>query len=83
MNHSADQDNKPAKSAFSVAASPFNAVKLELAIILIAGFILWLVLNTITNNDMTHIAVLFVYSSCGAIWLSLRIRGVARKSRKN
>ena len=84
MTDPVDNNNKKASdSAFSVAASPFNAIKLELVIILIVGFVLWLVLNSITNNDLTHIAVLFLYSTGGAIWLSLRVRRVVRQISEN
>jgi len=83
MTNSTDNNKESSKSVFTVAASPFNSIKLELAIILIIGFVFWLVLNSITNNELTHIALLFLYSSCGAIWLSLRIRHVARKASKN
>lgn len=72
--------NESSKTAFSVAASPFNPVKLELVIILISGLVLWLVLNSITDNDVTHVAILFLYSISGALWLSLRIRKIARQN---
>ena len=77
------QLKKKSKQVFAVAASPFNAIKLELPIILILGFLLWAVLNSITDNDLTHIVVLFLYSLTGAIWLSLRIRFVSRQVDKN
>ena len=83
MTNPADHNNESSKSAFSVAASPFNAIKLELIIILIVGFVFWLVLQSITDNDLTHIAVLFLYSTTGAIWLSLRVRYIARKAGDN
>lgn len=67
-------------TAFAVAASPFNAIKLELVIVLIVGFLLWLLLDSITDNDWTHITILLAYSVSGALWLSLRIRKVTRQS---
>ncbi len=77
------ENNKPPKSAFSVAASPFNPVKLELVVLLIIGFVLWLVLNSITDSDLTHVAILFLYSVSGAAWLSLRIRKLLQKNSGN
>ena len=71
---------KSSKTAFAVAASPFNAIKLEVAIILIIAFVLWLVLNSITDSDLTHVAILFVYSVTGAAWITLRIRHVSQQS---
>ena len=83
MTNPADQNkDKPSKSAFSVAASPFNGIKLELAIILIVGFVLWLVLDSITDNDLTHIAVLFVYSCSTALWLAWRVRNIMQQMEK-
>ena len=67
-------------TAFTVAASPFNTIKLELVIVLIIGFLLWIVLNSITDNDWAHIVILFVYSVGGAVWLSVRVRKVLQQS---
>lgn len=84
MNESTEEQNSQSSSenskAFAVAASPFNAIKLELVIILIVGFLLWLLLNSITENDLTHVFILFVYGVSGAVWLSLRIRKVYQQS---
>jgi len=75
-------DKKVQKSAFSVEASPFNAIKLELAILLLLGFVFWLVLDSITNSDLTQIIILLIYSMLGSIWLAVRIRRVLQQSVK-
>jgi hypothetical protein len=81
MTNSTNQDNNgSSKTAFTVAASPFNPVKLELVIILIAGLVLWLVLDSITDKDLTHVAILFLYSISGALWLILRVHKIARQN---
>ena len=81
MTSPANQEkNELPKSTFSVAASPFNPVKLELVIMLITGFVLWLVLDSITDNDLTHVAILFLYGVSAAAWLSLRIRKLSRQN---
>ena len=72
----------PAKSGFSVASSPFNAIKLEIAIIIIIAFLLWAVLNSITDNDLTHVAILFLYSMTGAVWVVARIRFITLQNTK-
>lgn len=74
---------KPNKQAFQVAPSPFNAVKLELVIILLFGFLLWAVMDSITNNDVTQIAVLFLFSAIGAGWLVVRVRRLAQRAHES
>ena len=84
MTNSEEQlKDKPPKSAFSVAASPFNGIKLELAIILIVGFVLWLVLDSITDNDLTHVAALLIYSCSAAAWLAWRVRSIVQQIEKS
>ena len=84
MTNPANQNNNDSsKTAFKVAASPFNPIKLELVIILIIGFVLWLVLDSITDNDLTHVAILFLYSASSAIWLALRIRHIVQQKSNN
>lgn len=81
MGDSTDKSHaRKSTAAFTVAASPFNAVKLELVIVLIVGFVLWLVMHSITDNDLTHILILFLYSASGALWLSVRVRNVSQQS---
>ena len=79
-NPTSQDNNKPSKNAFTVAASPFNPVKLELVILLISGVVLWLVLDSITDNDVTHLAILFLYSISAALWLTLRIRNIVKQN---
>jgi len=61
-------------TGFGVHASPFNGVKLELAIILILGALFWLVLDSITNNEITQIGLLLLFGILGAVWLVIRTR---------
>ena len=68
---------------FGVAASPFNAVKLELAIILVLGIVLGLLLNSITPNDGIQIAVLAGYGIAASGWILIRTRRVTAKALMN
>ena len=77
-----NKTGKSDKQTFEVAASPYNAVKLELVIILIFGFLLWAVLDSITNDDFTQIIVLFLFSLTGTIWLVIRTRYLSQRSRE-
>ncbi|NOZ54467.1 MAG: hypothetical protein GXP08_15265 [Gammaproteobacteria bacterium] len=69
-----------ADSGFGVAASPFNGVKLELAIILILGVSFWLVLDSITNNDIAQIGLLLLFGVIGAGRLVVRTRSLMVKN---
>jgi len=73
QSRSTDPMQKPT-TGFGVHASPFNGVKLELAIILILGALFWLVLDSITNNEITQIGLLLLFGVLGAAWLVIRTR---------
>ncbi|WP_455202742.1 hypothetical protein [Kaarinaea lacus] len=75
MKNSDQHDNK----GLSVAPSPFNAVKLELAIILIAGILLWAVVDSITPSDSAQIGILMIFGLLGAIWLIIRTRYLSQR----
>ncbi len=66
------------RKGFSVAASPFNGIKLELGICVILGAVLWLGADFITASDGTQLLMLLAYGLLAAIWLVLRTRAVLR-----
>ncbi len=75
-----DPENKSNhQQGLSVAPSPFNAVKLELAVILIVGLLLWIAVDSITNSDVTQIVILLVFGVFGAAWLILRTHILLRR----
>jgi len=78
VNDSDQQDNQ----GLYVAASPFNAVKLELAIILIAGLLLWAVVDSITPSETTQVGILMMFGLLGAAWLVIRTRYLALRTTK-
>lgn len=78
MNDSDQPDSK----GLRVAPSPFNAVKLELAIILIAGLLLWFVVDSITASDSAQIGILMIFGLCGAAWLIIRTRYLSQRIAK-
>ena len=67
--------------SFGVAPSPFNAVKLELALLLIMGLILLVGLDSITQNTLIQIVVLFIFGAIGMVWLVWRTHRVAKRHR--
>lgn len=67
-------------AGLSVAPSPFNTVKLELALILIGGLLVWLVHDRITTQPWLQLALLAGYGISGSLWLMVRARRVLRRA---
>jgi len=63
----------------SVAPSPFNAVKLELAVIIVIGLLVWVAVDSITTSDAAQIVILLVFGLLGACWLIVRTYMVVRR----
>jgi len=61
---------------FSVAASPFNRVKLELGIILLVAPLVWLLVGRLLSAPEAQLMVLALYGIAGAGWLIMRTRQV-------
>ena len=74
--------DQPDNKGLRVAPSPFNAVKLELAIILIAGLLLWAVVDSITPSDSAQIGILMIFGVFGAAWLIIRTRYLSQRIAK-
>lgn len=69
------------KVGFTVAPSPLNAVKLELALVGIGGALLWLLQDRIVADALGQLALLAGYGAAGAAWLVYRARAVVRRER--
>jgi len=67
------------KGHFAVSASPFNGVKLELALILIVGLILWLVSEQLFPHRMEAFLMLIGYSLLAAGWIILRVHNIVKQ----
>ena len=74
-------DTTPAKG-FTVKASPFNPVKLELGYLLVVAILLMLIIHRVTDSRGIQILVLMTYSSTAMGWLIYRIRGVVRQQQQ-
>ena len=74
-----DSSHCESGKSFGVAPSPFNTVKLELALLLIMGLLLLVGLDSITQNTLIQIVVLFIFSIIGMVWLVLRTRRVVKR----
>jgi hypothetical protein len=66
----------------TVAPSPFNAVKLDLAIILIIGLLLFLLQEKITANLLAQILILSTFSLSAMLWLIVRTNRIVRGLKK-
>ena len=64
--------NKKNIKSFSVAPSPFNTIKLELAMVIIVGGILIVMLDSITQDLFLQISIVFISGSLGMVWIMWR-----------
>lgn len=71
------------RQGMTVAASPFNEVKLDLGIILTVGLVLLLVQGKALDSLLAQLLVLASYSLLGMLWIMLRTRYImARLARE-
>ncbi|ALP52784.1 hypothetical protein Tel_06230 [Candidatus Tenderia electrophaga] len=64
---------------FTVPASPFNAVKLDLALIIIIAVVLWLIHDRLIANQLGQFLLLSGYGLAAMGWIVFRTRRVARR----
>lgn len=65
--------------SFAVGASPFNAVKLSLGVIIFVGVLLVLVTGRLTSSVPVQLLLLVSYGAIAALWLLQRTRRVLRE----
>lgn len=63
----------------TVAPSPLNEVKLDLAIILVVGGLLLLVQGRLLDSLLAQLLVLASYGLLGMLWIVIRARNVLRR----
>jgi len=69
---------------FAVAASPLNAVKLDLAILLVVGIVLLLIVDKLIDHFAGQLVLLFAYGLLAATWIIIRAKRVlARVSHRD
>ena len=77
------QDSAPTKvrtqRSFTVAPSPLNPVKFELAVILLGAVLLLLIQESISST-LAQFFLLAAYGLCGMIWIVVRVRLVMLKT---
>lgn len=67
------------RRGITVAASPFNMVKLELAFILICAVLLFIIHKRLVADSFGQLLLLAGYGVGAAFWLSYRVRKVSRQ----
>jgi len=66
------------EGGFTVVASPFNTVKVELGIILILGVVLFLWHEHLSSDGDVQIAILAGYGVLAALWLVGRVKKIEK-----
>ena len=69
----------PKKQRFAVAASPFNGIKLELAIVLVLVILVCGVGSRFTQSGFELFLLAFACTSVGALWVVVRTRMLLQK----
>ncbi len=64
---------------FSVAASPLNAIKLELIVIFVIAGLLWLLLDGLDLDGVLQLILLGIYSVSAMLWVIFRTKKVLKK----
>lgn len=62
----------------SVSPSPLNTVKLDLAVVLCLGLLLWLIQGLLGTGAVAQILILAGYGIAGMAWIMLRTYRVLR-----
>ena len=81
--HSVPRNEARGDSGFSVKASPFNPVKLELGFILLFAFFLLMIIHRITEDSFMQLTILTLFGISGMGWLIFRARQVVHQQKKD
>lgn len=64
---------------FTVKASPFNGVKLDLAVIVVVAVVWWLIHSKLTENGLIQLGLLAGYGVLAMLWLMMRTHQISRR----
>lgn len=80
MTHSEGDASLPRRGkAFTVQASPFNAIKLDLALILVVGIVLLIVHERLVDDQLGQLLLVAGYGLVAMLWIVMRTRHVLKK----
>jgi len=77
-----ESESKKRRSKTTVPASPFNPVKLELALVLVVGVSVFLAVPRLVEGEGTQLAVLAAYGALAAVWITVRTRRILHRVRQ-
>jgi len=79
MSHSeGDASLSRRRKVFTVQASPFNAIKLDLALILIVGFVVLVVHERLVEDQFGQLLIVAGYGLAAMLWIVMRTRRVLK-----
>ncbi len=67
------------RGGFTVAASPFNPVKLDLGIISVVAVVVWFAHTRVTEAPLGQLLILLSYGLLAMAWLVWRVRRISRR----
>ncbi len=77
MSHSeGDASLSRRGKVFTVKASPFNAIKLDLALILIVGIVVLVVHERLVEHQLGQLLIVAGYGLAAMLWIVIRTRRV-------
>ena len=77
QNSSQLDSNK--SNTFGVAPSPFNGIKLELGIVIVVAALLLIGVDSITQDRLIQIGVLFLAGASAMVWIIWRTRRIIKR----
>ncbi len=78
-NSKGDASLSRQRKGFTVQASPFNAIKLDLALILIVGVVLLIVHDHIVVNQLGQLGLLAGYGMVAMCWVVIKTRRIEKQ----
>lgn len=80
MTHSeGDASLSRRRKVFTVQASPFNAIKLDLALILVVGIVVLVVHDRLIEHQLGQLLIIIGYGVTAMLWVVVRTRRVLKK----
>lgn len=74
---------KTNSKVFSVQPSPFNPIKFELGVILVLAVLTWLLVHSITDDPLSQVFCLVIFSLAASSWVVIRVRLLSQKMRNH
>ncbi len=79
MTHSeGDASLSRRRKVFTVKASPFNAIKLDLALILIVGIVVLVAHDRLVEHQLGQLLIVVGYGIAAMLWIVVKTRRVLK-----